>query len=94
MILEICNYDEYTNMIINNQDSKSHIDFFFFLSAIVQQKKLIDMIEEEETSSIKGKNDVSLLDFMPNNIFKPFCQQYAFFILTMKIKDCLVFYIL
>ncbi len=62
MILEICNYDERNNMIINNQDSKSFIDYFFFLSAIVQQKKLIDMIEN--TSSIKSKNDVSLLDFM------------------------------
>ncbi len=63
MILEICNYNEYSNTIINNQDSKSHIDFFFFLSAIVQQKKLIDRIEEE-TAIIKDKNDVSILDFM------------------------------
>ncbi|MER5176607.1 MAG: hypothetical protein ABJB76_05225 [Candidatus Nitrosocosmicus sp.] len=64
MIIEICNYNECSNTIINNHDSKSHIDYLFFLSAIIQQKKLIDMIKAE-TFSIKDRNDVSLLDFMP-----------------------------
>ncbi len=64
MILEICNYDEYSNTIINNQDSNSFIDFFFFLSAIIQQQKLIDRFNKnpeniEITTTIK-----TLMDFM------------------------------
>jgi hypothetical protein len=46
MILETCSYDEYSNMIINSEDSKSPIDYFFLLTAIIQQQKLINKIKK------------------------------------------------
>jgi hypothetical protein len=44
MILEVCNYNEYTSNIINIKDSQSSIDYFFFLLAIVLQQKQIDRL--------------------------------------------------
>ena len=44
MILDVCNYNEDKNKIINIQDSKSYIDYFFLLSAILHQQKLINKL--------------------------------------------------
>ena len=59
MLLEICNYDEAVNKVINIQDSQSPIDYLFFLLAIIQQQKLISKVNGEQRSK-----EITLLDFM------------------------------
>ncbi len=44
MILEICNYDEDRDMIINIQDSNLFINYFFFLAELIHQQKLINQL--------------------------------------------------
>ncbi len=62
MILEICNYNECCNEIINREDPQSSITYYFFLAALQQQQKLIHRIDKN--FNIKSKIDSSLLDFM------------------------------
>jgi hypothetical protein len=64
MILETCNYDEYSNMIINSEDSKSPIDYFFLITAIIQQQKLINKIKKNY--GIESPMNKTLVDFMHN----------------------------
>ena len=62
MILEICNYNEYCNMVVNSGDSESCITYFFFFAAIMQLQKRI--IKINENLDIKNKTNMSLLDFL------------------------------
>ncbi len=62
MILEICNYNECCNTIINSEDSESYITYFFFLTAIIQQQKLIKKISKNY--GIEGSMNKTLIDFM------------------------------
>jgi hypothetical protein len=56
MILEICNYNEHLNVIINSDDSTSSIDYSFFFATILIQQKLTNMIDKN--SNMKIKTDV------------------------------------
>lgn len=62
MIIEICNYNDDYNKIINTQDSKSFITYFFFLVGTIQQQKLINKLNGN--SGNKNAMDITLLDFM------------------------------
>jgi hypothetical protein len=60
MILEVCDYNEYTSNIINIKDSQSNIDFLFLLLAMIIQQNRINILNVD---GIKKKG-VTLLDFM------------------------------
>lgn len=40
----ICTYNECCNVITNDEDSESPMDYFFFLIAIIQQQKQVNKI--------------------------------------------------
>ena len=64
MILETCIYNGYSNVVTDNENSESSIDYFFLLTVILHQQKLINKINKNY--GIEGSMNKTLVDFMHN----------------------------